>query len=78
MEHLQKAIELDQWNPSAYLLLGQLYEEMQLPWRAEPLYSKVLEIDPDHVVAKQRLGRVESKDKKKAVPRMAKLFSKKS
>jgi curved DNA-binding protein CbpA len=78
VEHLQKAIELDQWNPNAYLLLGQLYEEMQLPWRAEPLYSKILEFDPDHTLAKQRLGRVESKEKKKTVPQVAKLFSKKT
>jgi|ERR1700693_5275805 len=41
VEHFQKAIELGQWNPLAYLQLGELYEAMQLPWRAGPLHSKV-------------------------------------
>jgi tetratricopeptide (TPR) repeat protein len=76
-EHFQKAIELDQWNINAHLQFGHLYEVMQLPWRAEKLYSKVLEIDPDHALARQRLKRMEAKEQKKTAPRMARLFSKK-
>jgi tetratricopeptide (TPR) repeat protein len=66
VEHFQKAIELDQWNPLAYLQLGELYEAMQLPWRAVPLYSKLLEIDPSHDVARQRLQAIDHKANKKA------------
>jgi tetratricopeptide (TPR) repeat protein len=78
VEQFQKAIELDPWNTGAYLQFGELYEAMQLPWRAQPLYSKILEIDPDHVLAHQRLARIDAKEKKKKAPRMARLFSKKS
>jgi tetratricopeptide (TPR) repeat protein len=79
VEHFQKAIELDQWNTDAYLQCGELYEIMQLPWRAASLYSKILEFDPGHVLARQRLARSESKDtaKSKKKPRLARLFSKK-
>ncbi len=79
VEHFQKAIELDQWNTDAYLQCGELYEVMQLPWRAASLYSKILEFDPGHVLARQRLARSESKDKSKSKkkPRLARLFSKK-
>jgi curved DNA-binding protein CbpA len=65
VEQFQKAIELDQWNPMAYLHLGELYETMQLPWRAGPLYSKVLEMEPGHDVARQRLTVIENKANKK-------------
>jgi curved DNA-binding protein CbpA len=79
VEHFQKAIELDQWNTDAYLQCGELYEVMQLPWRAASLYAKILEFDPGHVLARQRLARSESKDtaKSKKKPRLARLFSKK-
>jgi curved DNA-binding protein CbpA len=79
VEHFQKAIELDQWNTDAYLQCGELYEVMQLPWRAANLYSKILEFDPGHLLARQRLARSESKDKSKRKKklRLASLFSKK-
>jgi tetratricopeptide (TPR) repeat protein len=65
VEHLQRAIEPDQWDPLAYLRLGKLYEEMQLPWRAGPLYSKVLEMDPGHSVARQRLAAIDDQANRK-------------
>jgi tetratricopeptide (TPR) repeat protein len=77
VEHFQKAIELDQWNTEAYLNFGELYELLQLPWRAASLYSKILEFDPGHTLARQRLARSEAKEKKKNAPRMARLFSRK-
>ena len=78
VEHFQKAIKLDQWNTDAYLQCGELYEVMQLPWRAASLYSKILEFDPEHMLARQRLARSESKEKGKSKkkPRLARLFSK--
>jgi hypothetical protein len=39
VEQFQKAIELDQWNPMAYLQLGELYETMQLPWRRAAVFQ---------------------------------------
>lgn len=77
VEHFQRAIELDQWDPFAYLQLGELFEAMQLPWRAGPLYSKVLEMDPGHSVARQRLAVIDGKANKKAGLAMSSLFSKK-
>jgi tetratricopeptide (TPR) repeat protein len=77
VEHFQKAIELDQWNTEAYLNFGELYELLQLPWRAASLYSKILEFDPGHTLARQRLARSEAKEKKKNAPRLARLFSRK-
>jgi tetratricopeptide (TPR) repeat protein len=77
VEHFQKAIELDQWDPLAYLQLGELYETMQLPWRAGPLYSKVLEMDPGHGVARQSLAAIgDSANKKSRLP-MVSLFGRK-
>jgi tetratricopeptide (TPR) repeat protein len=77
VEHFQIAIELDQWDPLAYLQLGELYETMQLPWRAGPLYSKVLEMDPGHGVAPQSLAAIgDSANKKSRLP-MVSLFGRK-
>ena len=55
IQHYEKAIELDQWNTSAYFQFAELYEVMRLPWRAVPLYRKILEIDPEHNKALERL-----------------------
>jgi tetratricopeptide (TPR) repeat protein len=66
IEHYQKAIEIDPWNVPAYFHFGKLYEQMRLPWRARPLYSKVLEIDPEHTGAKERLAQLETGDEKKS------------
>jgi tetratricopeptide (TPR) repeat protein len=77
VEHFQRAIGLEQWDPLAYLQLGQLYEATQLPWRAEQLHSKVLEMDPGHSVARQRLAVIYGKANKKAGLAMGSLFSRK-
>ena len=46
VRHFSFAIELDQWNTSTYFQFGELYEAMGLPWRAVPLYRRVLETFP--------------------------------
>jgi curved DNA-binding protein CbpA len=56
-----KAIELDEWNTSVYLQFAELFEVMRLPWRAVPLYRKILEIDPGHSKASARLQELEPK-----------------
>ena len=60
VRHFSLAIELDQWNTSAYFQFGELYEVMRLPWRAVPLYRRILEIDPEHTKAIERLAALES------------------
>lgn len=59
VDHYEKAIALDPWNTSAYYQLGELFETMKLPWRALPLYKKILDIDPDHSKARERLNAIE-------------------
>jgi curved DNA-binding protein CbpA len=77
VEHFEKGAQLDPWNTAGFLQFGELYELMKLPWRAANLYSKILEFDPGHLVARQRLARAQGKEKKKSRPVVARLFSKK-
>jgi tetratricopeptide (TPR) repeat protein len=77
IENFQKAIEFDPWNTNAYLEFGEIYEKMGLPWRATPLYAKVLEIDPDHAKARERLAKLEPQkktDKRKLSPVISRVF----
>jgi len=60
VRHFSLALELDQWNTSTYFQFGELYEAMSLPWRAVPLYRRVLEIDPEHTKAIERLAALET------------------
>jgi tetratricopeptide (TPR) repeat protein len=75
IENFQKAIELDPWNTNAYLDFGEIYEKMGLPWRASALYAKVLEIDPEHTKARERLAKLEpGKKTEKPSAVMSRLF----
>jgi hypothetical protein len=65
IEHFEAAIQLDPWNTSAYCQLGELYEEMQLPWRARALYQKILDVDHAHSKARERLRHLDAKEGKK-------------
>ena len=38
---------------------------MQLPWRALALYKKILDIDPDHAKARERIRALEAAGGKK-------------
>jgi tetratricopeptide (TPR) repeat protein len=60
VQHFSLAIELDEWNTSTYFQFGELYEAMRLPWRAVPLYRRILEIDPEHIKAIERLTALEA------------------
>ena len=80
IEQFQKAIELDPLSVQTYLQFGQLYEDMQLPWRARPLYQKILEMDAAHAEARKRLRALDAKEGKKeskASPLVSRLFSRK-
>ena len=73
VRHFSLAIELDQWNTSTYFQFGELYEVMRLPWRAVPLYRRILEIDPEHSKAIERLAALEA-DAESAKSRVEKSF----
>jgi len=60
VRHFSLALELDEWNTSTYFQFGELYEAMRLPWRAVPLYRRILEIDPQHAKAIERLATLET------------------
>jgi tetratricopeptide (TPR) repeat protein len=62
IHHFETAIKLDPWNAEAYFNFGELYERQNLPWRAQPLFAKVLEINPDHIRAKEKLRAANPKD----------------
>jgi len=59
LEQLQKAEELDPWNTSVHLQLGELYEETNLPWRARAHYEKVLQVDAGNKKAREGLLRLD-------------------
>jgi tetratricopeptide (TPR) repeat protein len=85
IQQFEKAIELDDWNTSVYFQFAELYEVMRLPLSAIPLYLKILEIDPEHSKARERLREVESALKvkreekdEKSVSLFSRLFHRKS
>jgi tetratricopeptide (TPR) repeat protein len=81
ISRFEKAIELDEWSTSTYFQLAELYEVMRLPWRAVPLYRKILEIDPQHGKASARLRELEPKREEreeKPVGFVSRLFQRKS
>lgn len=61
--HFEKAIELDPLNTEAYFHFGEFYDALKLPWRAQRLYAKILEIDPEHAKAREKLAPARSKEK---------------
>jgi curved DNA-binding protein CbpA len=80
VEQFQKAIKLDPLSIPTYLQFGQLYEDIQLPWRARPLYQKVLEIDPAQAEARKRLCAIDAEEEKKepkGAPFVSRLLSRK-
>lgn len=65
IQHYEKAVELDPFNTSAMFQFSELFEEMKLPWRAVPLLKKILDIDPDHAKAREKLRRLDTDSPKK-------------
>jgi hypothetical protein len=67
-----------------YFQFAELYEVMRLPTSAIPLYQKILEIDPEHSKARERLREVEStlkerreEEDEKSVSFVSRLFHRK-
>ena len=65
VQHYEKAVELDPFNTSAMYQFAELFEEMKLPWRAVPLLKKILDIDPDHAKARDKLRQMDTASPKK-------------
>jgi tetratricopeptide (TPR) repeat protein len=63
IEHFRKAIDLDPWREPVYVQFAELFEKMQLPGRARAVYSKLLEINPTHARACERLAELEAEEK---------------
>jgi hypothetical protein len=76
VQQFEKAIELDPFNIATYLEFGALYEQMRLPRRAYALYSKILDLDSTHAVAKERLASLQAGEKK-LPPKVGRLFNRK-
>ena len=60
IEQFERAIELDPLNSTVLVQFAELYEAMQLPSRARLLYTKVLEMNPLHATARERLAQLET------------------
>lgn len=63
IEHFRKAIDLDPWKEPVYVQFAELFEKMQLPGRAGAVYTKLLEINPTHARACERLAALEAEGK---------------
>lgn len=74
LEQLQKAEELDPWNIEVHLQLGELYEGMELPWRARAHYEKVLEVDSGNKKARKGLQSLDIKSDKNKQTFVGRLF----
>ncbi|MBC7363247.1 MAG: DnaJ domain-containing protein [Candidatus Aminicenantes bacterium] len=63
-EDFLKVIEMEPWNPEAYLGLGLLYLGEGLKIKARKYISKALEIDPEHHQARAALEKLDGEKKK--------------
>jgi tetratricopeptide (TPR) repeat protein len=79
--HFRKAIELDPWREPVYVQFAELCEKMELPDLTHAVYSKLLEINPTHAKALERLAELEAGQKgqkgQKSSARISQLLGKK-
>ncbi len=79
IDHFQKAIELDPWKESVYLQFAELLEKMGLLSRARGVYSRLLDVCPEHAEACERLATLDpAKKEAKPAAWLAQLLSKKT
>jgi tetratricopeptide (TPR) repeat protein len=79
IEHFQKAIDLDPWREPVYVQFAELLEKMQLPGRTRDVYSKLLEINPLHAKACERLAAMKAEERSEKPPALiSRLFGTKS
>ncbi|MFL6273743.1 MAG: DnaJ domain-containing protein [Blastocatellia bacterium] len=60
-EHLQRAAELEPYNPQIRIKLGNIYKEVGLPKKAEAFYRAALQLDPENRHARKELSMQPSK-----------------
>ena len=78
IEHFQKAIDLDPWKEPVYLQFAELLQKMGLSSRARGVYSRLLDVCPEHVKAAERLATLEpSRRTEKPAAWLVHLLSKK-
>lgn len=61
VEQFERAIRLDSLNIAAHFEYARLLEQLKFPLRARPHYVRVLELDPRHLQARQRLNELDVK-----------------
>lgn len=65
--NLQKAIELEPYNVEAYTAMGMLLMSENQNKRAEGFFRKALSMNPDHALARKKLGEIVGSDSKPKV-----------
>jgi tetratricopeptide (TPR) repeat protein len=79
VEHFQIAIKLDRWREPVYIQFAELLEEIQLPERAREVYLVLLELNPLHAKARERLAALPGPPRvEKHSSRVPHLFGRKS
>jgi tetratricopeptide (TPR) repeat protein len=79
VEHFQIAIKLDRWREPVYIQFAELLEEIQLPERAREVYLVLLEQNPLHAKARERLAALPGPPRvEKHSSRIPHLFGRKS
>jgi hypothetical protein len=62
-QYHHEAIDLDPWREPVYVQLAEPLEKMHFPGRACAIYSKLLEINPTHARARERLAALQVEEK---------------
>jgi len=79
VEHFQMAIKLDRWREPVYIQFAELLEEIHRPERAREVYLVLLEQNPLHAKARERLAALPGPPRvEKHSSRVPHLFGRKS
>ena len=54
-EHLQKVVEMDQFDVESYVSLGEIYEKSGMVTRAVKMFQIALDFDPNNETAREKL-----------------------
>lgn len=57
----KEAVKIDENNAEIYYNLGIVYESKNLPDEASQMYTKALELNPDHQLASKHLEKIVGK-----------------
>ena len=58
-QHFRRFIELVPFETAGYLELARLYEQSGLATRAKKVYREILQLEPNHEIAKEKLAKPE-------------------